>query len=126
MTEPREPRVTGDLSVLDAWRLLATPVPTHRAAGYVGLCAVILLLNLSAIAAIVAKVGIPMIVNGMENRAAVRAVAGFRNTLKTQTSRQVLEVDTGFGPSGGYLGTVQKLTFAGGTAAIRSSVYGAK
>ncbi|MFN7980372.1 MAG: Ig-like domain-containing protein [Vicinamibacterales bacterium] len=79
----------------------------------------------TAIAAIVAKVGIPMIVNGMENRAAVRAVAGFRNTLKTQTSRQVLEVDTGFGPSGGYLGTVQKLTFAGGTAAIRSSVYGA-
>ncbi|MFN8636386.1 MAG: glycosyltransferase family 39 protein [Chloroflexota bacterium] len=54
MTEPREPRVTGDLSVLDAWRLLARPVPTHRAAGYVGLCAVILLLNLSAIAAIVA------------------------------------------------------------------------
>jgi len=46
---------TGDLSVVEAWRLLVKPVPSRRAPGYVGIVAVIGLLNLSAIAAIVAS-----------------------------------------------------------------------
>jgi len=62
---PKSPRVTRDLSVLAAWRLLIQPVP-RRGAGpppgygpggrYAGLLLVIALLNLSAINVIVASI----------------------------------------------------------------------
>src|SRR6266496_3243840 len=54
MTDAPESRATGDLSVLEAWRLLARPAPTRRATSYAGLLALIALLNLNAIAVIVA------------------------------------------------------------------------
>jgi 4-amino-4-deoxy-L-arabinose transferase-like glycosyltransferase len=49
---PDAPR-SGDLTVLDAWRILVKPAPTRPVKSYVGLLAIIVLLNLSAIAAIV-------------------------------------------------------------------------
>src|SRR4051812_49793412 len=54
MTDAPDSRVTSDLTVLDAWRILVKPVPSGRATSYVGLLAIVALLNLSAIAAIVA------------------------------------------------------------------------
>src|SRR4051794_33331412 len=54
MTDTPESR-TGDLSVVDAWRLLVKPAPSRPTTGYLGIVAIIGLLNLSAIAAIVAK-----------------------------------------------------------------------
>jgi hypothetical protein len=54
MTDPRESPASGDLTVVDGWRLLVKPVPGRQAAGYVGVLATIALLNLSAISAIVA------------------------------------------------------------------------
>lgn len=71
MTDRPSSPATSDLSVLEAWRLLVRPVPSRRAPGYVGIVAVIGLLNLSAIAAIVASaVPDPM----------VAAVAGLLHT----------------------------------------------
>src|SRR6187401_3439226 len=52
---PPGSHATTDLSVLDAWRLLVKPVPSRQAPGYVGIVAAIVLLNLSAITAIVAS-----------------------------------------------------------------------
>src|SRR4051794_35318633 len=54
MTDAPDSPATGDLSVLDAWRVLAKPAPTLRARSYVALLAIIVLLNLSAIAVLVA------------------------------------------------------------------------
>src|SRR5215217_5472774 len=54
MTDAPDSRVTSDLTVRDAWRILVKPVPSGRATSYVGLLAIVALLNLSAIAAIVA------------------------------------------------------------------------
>ena len=54
MSDAPESRGASDRSVLDAWRLLAKPVPSRPAASYVGIVAIIVLLNLSAISAIVA------------------------------------------------------------------------
>ena len=54
MSDVPESRAAGDLSVVDAWRLLVKPVPSRPAASYVGIVAIIVLLNLSAIATIVA------------------------------------------------------------------------
>src|SRR5690242_8634975 len=53
MTDAPDSRATSDLSVLDAWRILAKPAPSRPARGYAGLVAIVALLNLSAIAAIV-------------------------------------------------------------------------
>ena len=50
---PDSPR-TGDLSVLDAWRVLAKPAPTRPASSYVGLALIVALMNLSAVAVLVA------------------------------------------------------------------------
>ena len=55
MTDTPSSRATGDLSVLDSWRLLVKPAPSRPAQSYVGIVAVIGLLNLSAITAIVAS-----------------------------------------------------------------------
>src|SRR5215213_7964748 len=55
MTDSPNAPATSDLGVLDAWRLLVKPVPSRPAPSYVGIVAVIGLLNLSAIAAIVAS-----------------------------------------------------------------------
>src|SRR5215212_9619433 len=54
MTDAPDSHMTSDLTVLDAWRMLVKPVPSGRATSYVGLLAIVALLNLSAIAAIVA------------------------------------------------------------------------
>jgi 4-amino-4-deoxy-L-arabinose transferase-like glycosyltransferase len=54
MTDPPDSRATGDLTVLDAWRILVKPTPSQPAASHAGLVTIVLLLNLSAIAALVA------------------------------------------------------------------------
>jgi 4-amino-4-deoxy-L-arabinose transferase-like glycosyltransferase len=54
MSDAPDPHRSGDLTVLAAWRILARPIPTRPAASYVGLLAIIALLNLSAIAALAA------------------------------------------------------------------------
>ena len=70
-----DPAATGDLSVLEAWRLLVRPVPSRQAPGYVGIVAVIGLINLSAISAIVASAA---------PDPTVAAVAGLIHTAKIQ------------------------------------------
>src|SRR4051812_43437412 len=54
MSDAPESPQPGDLTVLEAWQILVKPAPTRPAASHVGLFAIVGLLNLSAIAAIVA------------------------------------------------------------------------